>query len=264
MKPNKYTVLLIPDNESEGRSFSFKRSWLSMIIAIIFFLTGIILFAGYLFIPKSIEYQKMKEGYNKLAMERLKVMELSHDLQRLQQMDELLRKNLGSEIDLSSFTEGLDSLDKNLITTNNLNQYSTNQISNIPTKAPIDGYITQRMIVRPHMWKSNHYGIDISVKEGDPVVSSASGVVIFSGWSTDLGNMVIIYHGNDYFTFYGHNQVNLVDKRDIVNRGDVISLAGNTGISSGPHLHFEVWEGSNPLDPLKFFPEYNVKNLSVE
>ena len=54
------------------------------------------------------------------------------------------------------------------------------------------------------------------------------------------------------------------DKRDIVNRGDVISLAGNTGISSGPHLHFEVWEGSNPLDPLNFFPEYNEKNLSVE
>ena len=63
---------------------------------------------------------------------------------------------------------------------------------------------------------------------------------------------------------YGHNQVNLVEKRDIVKRGDVISLAGNTGISSGPHLHFEVWEGSNPLDPLEFFPEYNEKNLSVE
>ena len=44
----------------------------------------------------------------------------------------------------------------------------------------------------------------------------------------------------------------------------MISLAGNTGISSGPHLHFEVWEGSNPLDPLEFFPEYNEKNLSVE
>ena len=206
----------------------------------------------------------MKASYNKLATERVKVMELFHDLQRLQQMDELLRKNLGSEVDLHSFKDGLDSISEASQINNNDIQYSTNQISNIPTKAPIDGYITQRMIVRPHIWKSNHYGIDISVKEGDPVVASASGVVIFSGWSTDLGNMLIIYHGNDYFTFYGHNQVNLVDKRDIVNRGDVISLAGNTGISSGPHLHFEVWEGSNPLDPLEFFPEYNEKNLSVE
>ena len=257
MKPNKYTVLLIPDNESEGKSFSFRRSWLLLSVFTIISIFTIILFAGYLLIPKSIEYQKMKEDYNTLAAERLKVMELSHDLQRLQQMDELLRKNLGSDGDLDSIS-GVSSIN------NRSSEYSTNQISNIPTKAPIDGYITQRMIIRPHIWKSNHYGIDISVKEGDPVVASASGVVIFSGWSTDLGNMLIIYHGNDYFTFYGHNQVNLVEKRDIVKRGDVISLAGNTGISSGPHLHFEVWEGSNPLDPLEFFPEYNEKNLSVE
>ncbi len=261
MKPYKYTVLLIPDNETEGKSFSFNRSWLYIFAIITISFIGIIILAGYFFIPKSAEYQKMKEDYNKLAMERVKVMDLFQDLQRLKQMDELLRKNLGSEVDVSSFQNGLDSLSDTSIVNN---QYSTNQIFNIPTKAPIDGYITQRMIMRPHIWKSNHYGIDISVKEGAPVVASASGVVIFSGWSTDLGNMVIIYHGNDYFTFYGHNQVNLVDKRDIVNRGDVISLAGNTGISSGPHLHFEVWEGSNPLDPLNFFPEYNEKNLSVE
>ncbi len=264
MKPNKYTVLLIPDNESEGKSFSFRRSWLLLSVFTIISIFTIILFAGYLLIPKSIEYQKMKEDYNTLAAERLKVMELSHDLQRLQQMDELLRKNLGSDNDIYSFTGDLDSISGVSSINNRSSEYSTNQISNIPTKAPIDGYITQRMIIRPHIWKSNHYGIDISVKEGDPVVASASGVVIFSGWSTDLGNMLIIYHGNDYFTFYGHNQVNLVEKRDIVKRGDVISLAGNTGISSGPHLHFEVWEGSNPLDPLEFFPEYNEKNLSVE
>lgn len=257
MKPNKYTVLLIPDNDSDGKSFSFRRSWLLLIIFAAISIFTIILFAGYFLIPKSIEYQKIKEDYNTLAAERLKVMELSHDLQRLQQMDELLRKNLGSDDDLDSIS-GVSSIN------NRSSEYSTNQISNIPTKAPIDGYITQRMIFRPHIWKSNHYGIDISVKEGDPVVASASGVVIFSGWSTDLGNMLIIYHGNDYFTFYGHNQVNLVEKRDIVKRGDVISLAGNTGISSGPHLHFEVWEGSNPLDPLEFFPEYNEKNLSIE
>jgi len=261
MKPSKYTVLLIPDNETEGKSFSFNRRWLYIFAIIIISFIGIIILAGYFFIPKSAEYQKMKKDYNKLAMERVKVMDLFQDLQRLKQMDALLRKNLGSEVDVSSFQNGLDSLSETSIVNN---QYSTNQIFNIPTKAPIDGYITQRMIMRPHIWKSNHYGIDISVKEGDPVVASASGLVIFSGWSTDLGNMVIIYHGNDYFTFYGHNQVNLVDKRDIVNRGDVISLAGNTGISSGPHLHFEVWEGSNPLDPLNFFPEYNKKNLSVE
>ena len=110
MKPSKYTVLLIPDNESEGKSFSFRRSWLLLSVFTIISIFTIILFAGYLLIPKSIEYQKMKEDYNTLAAERLKVMELSHDLQRLLQMDELLRKNLGSDNDLYSFTDDLDSI----------------------------------------------------------------------------------------------------------------------------------------------------------
>ena len=108
MKPNKYTVLLIPDNESEGKSFSFRRSWLLLSVFTIISIFTIILFAGYLLIPKSIEFKKMKEDYNTLAAERLKVMELSHDLQRLQQMDELLRKNLGSDNDIYSFTGDLD------------------------------------------------------------------------------------------------------------------------------------------------------------
>jgi murein DD-endopeptidase MepM/ murein hydrolase activator NlpD len=178
-------------------------------------------------------------------------------------MDGLLRKNLGADLKLSDYEENLGGLVYNDVKSDDV-KYSTDRIGNIPTKAPIDGYVTQRMVVRSHAWKNNHYGIDISVREGDPVAASAAGVVIFSGWSTDLGNMVILYHGNDYFTFYGHNQVNLVEKRDIVKRSDVISLAGNTGISSGPHLHFEVWEGSNPLDPLEFFPEYKDKDLSAE
>ena len=129
MKANKYTVLLIPDNESEGRSFSFKRSWLFLIIIISISIFSIILFAGYFFIPKSIEFQKMKASYNKLATERVKVMELFHDLQRLQQMDELLRKNLGSEVDLHSFKDGLDSISEASQINNNDIQYSTNQIS---------------------------------------------------------------------------------------------------------------------------------------
>ena len=70
----------------------------------------------------------MKEDYNKLAMERVKVMELFHDLQRLQQMDELLRKNLGSEVDLSSFENGLDSLSEASIINNHNNQYLSKSI----------------------------------------------------------------------------------------------------------------------------------------
>ena len=263
MRPDKYTVLLIPDNESAGKSFTFKRRWFILTITMTVAIISLIGVSGYFIIPRALDYQKMESEYNELVAERSKVINLYHDLQRMQQMEGLLRKNLGADLELSKHEEDLGGLVYNDSKIDDV-KYSLDRIGNIPTKAPIDGYVTQRMVIRPHALKNNHYGIDISVREGDPVVASAAGIVIFSGWSTDLGNMVILFHGNDYFTFYGHNQVNLIEKRDIVKRGDVISLAGNTGISSGPHLHFEVWEGSNPLDPLEFFPEYKDKDLSAE
>ena len=111
--------------------------------------------------------------------------------------------------------------------------------------------------------KSSHNGIDIVAQEGEPILASASGVVVFSGWTYEFGNMVILYHGDDYFTHYGHNKNNLVEQLDIVDRGDVIGLVGSTGISTGPHLHFEVWRQFVPMDPFAFFPEYNNLNLTL-
>ena len=211
---------------------------------------SIILFAGYFFIPKSIEFQKMKASYNKLATERVKVMELFHDLQRLQQMDELLRKNLGSEVDLHSFKDGLDSISEASQINNNDIQYSTNQISNIPTKAPIDGYITQRMIVRPHIWKSNHYGIDIAAKKGTRIKSSATGVVTMA--EPDLyytGGTLIFDHGHGISTLYMHMQKLFVKKGQKVKQGDIIGTVGSTGRATGAHLDIRLNWFQIRLDP---------------
>ena len=73
--------------------------------------------------------------------------------------------------------------------------------------------------------------------------------------------MIILYHGDGYFTHYGHNKINFLEQLDMVEKGDVIGLVGNTGVSSGPHLHFEVWKEFKPLDPLTFFPEYKTLEL---
>ena len=109
-----------------------------------------------------------------------------------------------------------------------------------------------------------HYGVDIAAPIGEPVMASASGQVVFSGWTTELGNLVIIYHGNEYFTYYGHNELILVKVYEKVKRGDVISTSGNSGISSGPHLHFEIWKDGEPVDPLLYFPELNKTDISVK
>jgi murein DD-endopeptidase MepM/ murein hydrolase activator NlpD len=142
--------------------------------------------------------------------------------------------------------------------------FTISYIENIPSQAPVDGFLTQRMLDESHFWQKNHYGIDIAVIEGEPILAAASGRIIFSGWTYDLGNLIIIYHGDDYFTHYGHNQLNLFKNHGIVKRGDVIALAGSTGISSGPHLHFEIWKSGNVIDPLVFFPEYKERDISIE
>ncbi|PJA31925.1 MAG: hypothetical protein CO187_06770 [Zetaproteobacteria bacterium CG_4_9_14_3_um_filter_53_7] len=100
-----------------------------------------------------------------------------------------------------------------------------------------------------------HDGIDISGKEGTPVHAAASGVVVYSDHRlSGYGNLVIIRHGNNLFTAYGHNQRNLVKKGQQVNSGDVIARVGQTGRASGPHLHFEVRQGSVAVDPLAYLP----------
>ena len=74
-------------------------------------------------------------------------------------------------------------------------------------------------------------------------------MVVFSGWTYEFGNVIILYHGNDYFTYYGHNKKNLKSQWDIVERGEVIGIVGSTGVSSGPHLHFEIWKEFSPINP---------------
>ncbi|SVA07146.1 uncharacterized protein METZ01_LOCUS60000, partial [marine metagenome] len=152
MRPDKYTVLLIPDNESAGKSFTFKRRWFILIITMTVAIITSIGIAGYFFIPRALDYQRMQSGYNELVTERSKVMNLYHDLQRLQQMEGLLRKNLGADLELSKYEEDLGGLVYNDAKSGGV-KYSTDRIGNIPTKAPIDGYVTQRMVVRPHAWK---------------------------------------------------------------------------------------------------------------
>ena len=108
-----------------------------------------------------------------------------------------------------------------------------------------------------------HTGIDIGGELGTNILAADSGVVWFSGRGGSQGNYIIIYHGQ-YWTMYLHNDVNLVNKGDAVEQGDIIARLGSTGRSTGPHLHFEVrrddgtgeWHTyfqHKPVDPLRFF-----------
>lgn len=99
----------------------------------------------------------------------------------------------------------------------------------------------------------NHFGVDYAVKSGTPVYAATDGYVLFSGWTYDDGNMIILSHGGGYLTVYKHNELLLRTAHTFVRRGELIAQSGSTGqTSGGPHLHFEVWKDGLPQDPQEY------------
>ena len=99
----------------------------------------------------------------------------------------------------------------------------------------------------------NHSGIDVGVPNGDPIWAAAAGTVTMAGWNGNYGNCVMITHGNGYTTVYGHLASVAVSAGQNVNMGQTIGYCGSTGLTTGPHLHFEIREGGAFLNPMAFF-----------
>lgn len=98
--------------------------------------------------------------------------------------------------------------------------------------------------------KRMHTGIDIGAKKGESILASNGGKVIISGWTNGYGYRVVIDHGGGISTLYAHCSKILVKEGQTVKRGDKIALIGSTGLSTGPHLHFEVRENGAPVNPI--------------
>lgn len=117
-----------------------------------------------------------------------------------------------------------------------------------PVEGPVSSKFGKRSGVRQD-------GIDIRAAQGTPVKAADDGKVVYvSGTFRGYGNIIIIKHDDGFYTVYAHNKQNLVSPGDIVSRGDVIATVGNSGNTEGNHLHFEVRNGRNSVDPLFYLP----------
>jgi len=99
-----------------------------------------------------------------------------------------------------------------------------------------------------------HTGIDIPAPSGTNIIAANAGTVIVAGWNNSYGNMIVIDHGGGITTLYAHNSTNLVSVGDIVTAGQTIGRVGSTGMSTGPHLHFEVRVNGQHTDPRGWLP----------
>ncbi|MGB0467172.1 MAG: peptidoglycan DD-metalloendopeptidase family protein [Pontibacterium sp.] len=131
-------------------------------------------------------------------------------------------------------------------------------LHSIPNGLPIKSErITDRFGTRihpVHKKRRVHHGIDFKAKRGTPVYATADGAVEFSGYhkQSGYGNLIILQHNFGFKTYYGHLKTVHVKGRTFVRKGQLIGLSGNTGISTGPHLHYEVRYLYSPLDPEPF------------
>ena len=117
---------------------------------------------------------------------------------------------------------------------------------------PVNGFISREFDA-----SKGHFGIDYVVKTGTPVYSACSGYVVFADYTVRDGYMIIINSPHDYVTVYKHCSSLLKKAHDIVTEGEIIALSGNTGeITTGPHLHFEIWKDGKPINPKTLLINY--------
>jgi len=134
----------------------------------------------------------------------------------------------------------------------------TKDIKRIPILSPIDTTNLQKINSyygnRKHPFlgiKKYHHGIDIDSKINNPVMATATGYIEEVQYKKHgYGNYIIINHGNGYKTRYAHLNKIIVQKNDIVNQGSIIGYSGKSGMATGPHLHYEIIDGDNTIDPI--------------
>ena len=267
------SIMLIPDDYSDP--FSFKVSFkLVKVLTVLAFFLMIHIFVGAVYYYKfsvTNHYREQLEHENiSLRDDNRQVYAMYDQVQELLQFQarfrEILGVDKGFEISDRKTAKIFETLrqNKNIVSSNvsnpplyrtdvsfdnskldfSLTRSTSNYhsfASNIPTYLPVEGFLSTDF--RKDDWLlPDHLGIDIATNRGSNVRAAGDGVVIFANWTEDLGNLIIIYHFNEFLTFYGHNQVLLKRESTFVKKGETIAMLGSTGRSTAPHLHFEVWK----------------------
>jgi murein DD-endopeptidase MepM/ murein hydrolase activator NlpD len=140
------------------------------------------------------------------------------------------------------------------------------RIQDTPSIWPVEGEIVSRFGMRLDPFDGQgafHAGIDISAPTGRPIHASADGVVRYADWMSGYGRIVVIDHGVEFESAYGHMDSFSVVAGQVVRRGDIIGTVGNTGRSTGPHLHYEVRIHGTPANPYLYMKQNNWAKTEV-
>jgi len=169
---------------------------------------------------------------------------------------ELLERAALVKVDLAALTRRANLLSRSFKEAADSLAAHTERLEATPSIMPTQGWLASafaRMRVHPILHRTRaHEGIDVVAPAGTPIEAPAAGKVVFAGWDAGYGNMVTVDHGFGITTRFAHASRLLVKVGQTVKRGDRIGLVGNTGLSTGPHLHYEVHVNGRPVDPRKY------------
>ena len=279
-----FSIIFVPDQEQEPISFSMsylKGKWILFFIGLL--LIHIIL--GGLAYYKIAQLEKTKQllafSNADLTARNKRIERLMKEFETIRETDAKIRKAFGSSLGLPeqdnktllseiSLKGGVDAPQTQMP------HYESKPVTQsepqrqnglyflmesegdyldpdyIPNLLPIEGFLTTHFQKGGWYVGRSHYGIDIAAPKGSPIKAAGKGVVLMANWTPDLGNIVVLSHGKGLFSYYAHAMHLLVRQGFKVEKGQTIALLGSSGISSAPHLHFEIWKNGEALNPEDF------------
>ncbi len=165
---------------------------------------------------------------------------------------------------LEQFDRQLQFQEQSLLEVRELLEAKRDELDHIPTINPVRGphYISSGFGMRrdPFTGRPRHHnGLDLCAARGTPIVATANGKVVFAGKNGGFGRTIEIDHGNGYVTIYGHSDKLLVAEGDVVRRGDRIGLVGDSGRSTGVHLHYEIRQNDTAINPRRYLLDSDTR-----
>lgn len=208
------------------------------------------------------EHAQMAKHFNEMESTMASLKESESQFRKLFSLGS--RKEVLKNLDSSSEDGSIDvealkkEIDASMAAVDEIRKYlarEQNAFHITPSGWPAGGKISSGFGMREHPrygGRKFHTGIDITVPRGTPLHATADGVVSFADRSGGSGNIVVIEHGQGLSTVYAHNTKNAVKAGQAVKRGEVIAYSGSTGVSTGPHVHYEVWRNGQSVNPAPF------------
>lgn len=259
------TIMFIPHDNSR-RSLNFNVPAIGVFLLAICSIVGAVYLSAML--PDAIRYQEVEKqllDYSKKAVDfkaalvSLKKAEKDlHHLISLGSKERIFEKVDTSDMGTLDINQVQEHIVISMKTVGKIKDYLRSQKDlylATPRGFPVQGTIssTYGSRINPISGSSEfHRGLDISTTTGTPIMATADGVVVFSGWNGGGGNVVVVAHGHGFSTYYAHNRKNTVQVGQSVKRGDIIGYIGSTGSATGNHVHYEVWHNGKNKNPISY------------